>query len=314
MRRESGFTLIEVLVAGLVLVIGLIALTTVFVAGQSQASADTQQVQLIGIADQEIEQVRAAVSLNGFSALGMNTTPSQISNRVVRSTFFDPDTFVVTPVGTACYLITTNYDSVNTSAPTGHPVYGVTAPAGFTGWSLCDASTSVATDAEPIQVLSGAGPAPIVTWSATSVPQCANGAAAGITVPCWVPLSAGCTYTASSITTVPSCAATVYAFVTDTYVGCGSTPSAVACPSLSNSVLQCTAANMPTTTTASTPCGDARRLIVAVVPNPPDQTSPGVSHQLARVTPVYLSTILTDPTPAGANASSAGLTLNLSVL
>jgi prepilin-type N-terminal cleavage/methylation domain-containing protein len=312
LRANHGFTLIEVMVAALVIVLAFTALATIFVSGQSQASADVQQSQLINIADQELEQVRAAVATEGFDALGMSTTPAQLSTRVVRSTFFDPDSFIVTPSSTSCFLIANNYDSVTTGAATATPAYGISPPSGLVQWSTCGSNTTN-TDSEPLQVLTGTSPNPIVTWSSASVPQCATGTGGGVSVPCWTPLSAGCTSTATTITTVPSCAVTVYAFVTDTFVGCG-TSGGVGCPSTNaNGVLQCASTSLPTSTSASTTCGDARRVIIAVVPNPPNQGNPNPSHELARVTPVYLSTVFTDPNPAGSSSSSTGLALNLSV-
>jgi prepilin-type N-terminal cleavage/methylation domain-containing protein len=315
-KHEQGFTLIEVMVAALLLVVAFTALATVFISGQSQASANVQQAQLINVADQQLEQIRSAVTNRGFAALGMNTAPTRLSSRVVRNTFFDPDSFVVSGANaSSCLLVATNYDSVTTGAAAATPAYGVTAPAGFVQWSTCNSTASTSTNAEPLQVFAAgaASPTPIVTVS-SALPQCTTGSGGAITVPCWVPLTSGCTSAATTITTVPSCAATVYAFVTDTFIGCG-TSGGVTCPSTGSSgVVQCPTASLPTLTTGSTTCADARRVIVAVVPNPPNQSSPNVSHQLARVTPVYLSTIFTNPTPSGTSSGSAGLALNLSLL
>ncbi|MEA2159113.1 MAG: hypothetical protein QOD66_1493 [Solirubrobacteraceae bacterium] len=74
--------------------------------------------------------------------------------------------------------------------------------------------------------------------------------------------------------------ATVYTYVTETYVGC------------SSSLGSCTAA-----------AGDARRVIVAVLPNN------GGRYDIGQNSPVYLSTIFTNPVPTNQVNNSIGLTV-----
>ena len=311
---EDGIGLIEVLVAALVVVLAFTAMATIFISGQNQASADVQESQLINMADQEIEQVRAAVTATGFDSLGMSAAPTVLSDRVVQNTFFDPDNFVVAGNGVKCLLIATNYDSVTTTAGSETPAYGISAPSGLVQWSACNSTSTTSTDAEPLQIMSSG--TPIISWSST-VSQCSSGSG-GLSVPCWLPLTPNCSTTATDVTGLPSCAVTVYAFVSDTYVGCGTSggtaSDGTACPTVSSNVVDCAAADLPNSTSQSSTCGDARRLIIAVVPNPPDQTNATASHALARVTPVYLSTIFTNPLPSGSSADGTGLDLNLSVL
>jgi type II secretory pathway pseudopilin PulG len=305
-RDERGFTLIEVLVAGLVIVIGMIALAGVLIGAQNQASADVQQNQLINVADQQIEQVRGAVGTQGFLALGMSAVPSAQSTAKVRSTWFDPQNFVEG----GCFEIANNYDAVNVAANAAAP-YG-TAPTGFTPWSSCNAQS------EPLQTLTSGA---IVQEAGTSVGQCtgSGGTGTAIASPCWTKLNSSCTATGTYVITgVPACAVTVYTFVTDTYVGCGgatsttgtTTSAAQLCPDASSGTVQDGTAQalsscMTTSSSASQPCADARRVTVAVVPN--------VVHTNAQVTPLYLSSVFTNPQPSNDSGGSIGITAGVSL-
>jgi type II secretory pathway pseudopilin PulG len=83
---------------------------------------------------------------------------------------------------------------------------------------------------------------------------------------------------------VGSDTATVYTYVTETYVGC------------SSSLGSCTAA-----------AGDARRVIVAVLPHN------GGRYDIGQNSPVYLSTIFTNPVPTNQINNSIGLTLGVNL-
>jgi type II secretory pathway pseudopilin PulG len=97
--------------------------------------------------------------------------------------------------------------------------------------------------------------------------------------------------------------ATVDTYVTDTYVGC--TSSLGGCPTVSgNSVSGCT---FPMTTAASTECADARRVIVAVVP------APSAHQDAAQNSPVYISTIFTNPSPSNTPTNPLGINLGASI-
>jgi prepilin-type N-terminal cleavage/methylation domain-containing protein len=283
-RSQDGFTLVEVLVATLVLVLALVAMVGILIGGQSQSAASVQEAQLINIADQQIEHIRAAVATSGFSELAMSSAPSapsspESSSNIVHSTFKNPNTFVEG----SCYEVASNYDNVNTSASS--QPYG-TAPSGFVQWSYCGSD-----DGEPLAVLGSPATALInVTGTASA---CNTNTTTAITVPCTVSLYNGYT-------------ATVYAYVTDTFVGCGassysSTGNSCSLPSTSG---VCASGSYPTSTaTASTACSEARRVTVVVYP--------GGGGRLTRATPVFLSTIVTDPTPVTSQSGSLGLTLGI---
>jgi prepilin-type N-terminal cleavage/methylation domain-containing protein len=285
LKRQDGFTLVEVLVAAIVLVLALTAVVTVVVGGQSQSSATVQEAELINIADQQIEQVRAEVAASGFSELAMSSTPTapaspEAASNIVRNTFKNPNTFVES----SCYEIASNYDNVNTSA-SAQP-YG-TAPTGFMQWSYCGSD-----DGEPMAVLGS--PATALINVTTGTPSaCSTASSATITVPCTISLYNGYS-------------ATVYEYVTDTFVGCGAstyatTGSTCSLPSTSG---VCASSSYPTSTSpASTLCSDARRVTVAVYP--------GGAGRLALPTPVFLSTVIADPTPVTSQSGALGLTLGV---
>ncbi len=275
---QNGFTLIEVMVAALVSVLAFTALGVVLLGGVNQATADVRQAQLIDVADQQIEQVRAEVAADGFTALAMSSAPTAAAtSSTVQSTWTNPYAFLQTSAscGTSNeYLeIESNYDDISTSSP-------ANPPPGFNAWSNCG------TDGEPIQVLASSA---LVQQQATAA-ACSTSTAT---------ISSPCTESLGGAVTV-----TIYTFVTDTYVGCGESGS-VSCPTAtSGTVTSCASTNFPTSSASSTPCGDARRVTVVVVPS-------GELHA-SRSTPIYVSSIFTNPTPS-TNQQGTGIGLRLSV-
>ncbi len=102
---------------------------------------------------------------------------------------------------------------------------------------------------------------------------------------------------------VGSGTATVDTYVTDTYVGCTSTLGG--CPTVSgNTVSGC---SFPTSTASSTACADGRRVIVAVVP------SPSARQDAAQNSPVYVSTVFTNPTPSNTPTTAIGINLGAGI-
>lgn len=307
-NNQAGFTLIEVMVAALIIVIAFTSLAVVFIGGQNQSSATVEESQLINVADQQIEQIRAAVNAGSFDALGSDTVPSADSTwSAARSTYANPNNFefsssssataIANGTGpTACYDINANYDNVGaTGTQVSASTLGNEVPSGFQPWSYCGSY------GEPLVApLTGS---PLVHESTTSggiavkaCPLTASGAAvtagAKIYSPCYVNEGSNVYFN-------------VYTFVTDTYGECGTqTNSSTSCPSL-NSSSQVSGCTFPTSTSASTPCSDARRVTVAVYPAQAHQ-------QLGRATPVYISSIMTNPAPtSNQGGSPVGLTLGV---
>jgi type II secretory pathway pseudopilin PulG len=91
---------------------------------------------------------------------------------------------------------------------------------------------------------------------------------------------------------------TVYAYVTDTNLGCSTT--------------------LGSCSTVGTPVGDAKRVIVAVVQSNggTQNVSSGsttANYRIGQNTPVYVSTIFTNPVPTNQSNSTIGLTLGVSL-
>ncbi len=86
--------------------------------------------------------------------------------------------------------------------------------------------------------------------------------------------------------------AAVYAYVTDTNVGCNTGLTSGGCYG-----------------TGQTPLGDARRVIVAVVP----VSATGGRYNVGPNSPQFAATIFTNPTPTNAPNASIGLTLGLTI-
>jgi hypothetical protein len=245
--------MIEVLIAAVIGVTIVGAVTGLFLTGNDQSLASQRQSELIAVADQQIENIRQEVktNANGFAALAMSSLPATGSSATLTgapNTYTDPNHFVSASsgcgVGNEGYTIETNYDNTGAGVAT------------IPAWSSC------ATGVEPLVVqnstLTPTLPTGIVTPQQTSV------AVGGGT-------------------------ATVDSYVTDTNIG--------GCASVGSS---CSGA-------ATTYTGDARRVIVAVFFNGTTRWKTGGDS------PVYVSTIFTNPVPSNQTNSSIGITLGVQV-
>ena len=273
---EHGFTIIEVLMAALMLALIVGAASTLFVTGNDSSIAAQRESQLISVADQQIETIRQEVKTDGFAELAMQTTPSALPGSIPNTSPFstvkaDPSSFALAKSGCGGsseeYEIEANYD--NTADPnsiSGQPENPQsTSSSGVTSWSGCDSG------AEPLEILNSS---------------------LGFVKP-------------QQTVTVGTDTAVVDTYVTDTYVGCN-TVGSTACPTVSNGTLQSSACTFPSTSSpASTLCSDARRVIVAVVLDDHGRLNIGPSA------PVYVSSIFTNPTPANEPTSTIGITLGV---
>lgn len=281
--NEHGFTIIEVLVAAVILILVAAAGTTLFVGGADSSVAAQRRSQMISIADAQIETIRQEVKTKGFASLAMTGVPlalntTSIPNTVPSGDEVDPYFFAKNLGGGAgCgtngweYQISANYDL----AAGGTPTVPSSGASGVTSWQNCGAGY------EPLEIISSGFVAPQQTLSpATSS-----------------------SYTDTYV---------VDTFVTDTYVPC--TGGTVSCPTVTSSgsgtstveTVACPgSASFPSGTTSSTVCADARRVTVAVALNDHGNATIG------QATPVYVSTVFTNPTPANEPTTSIGLTLGV---
>lgn len=268
---EDGFTLIEVLMAALILVFVISAATVMFADGNDTSVASQRESQLIGVADQQIEAIRQKVKTEGFNELAMNTTPSNLPSAYAYTSYAstidtDPNTFAVAKSGCGAsneeYKIEANYDNTAEGAPVDPQN---TSQSASLPWSSCDSG------AEPLEI---------------------------------VPSTSLAFVTPQQTVSVGTDTAIIDTYVTDTYVGCNNNFSG--CPATTSGSIGCGSANFPTVASpSSTTCSDARRVIVAVVMNRHGRYNIGPSA------PVYVSAVFTNPTPSNEPTNSLGINLGV---
>lgn len=280
---EDGFTLIEVLVSILILVFVISAASALLAEGNQSSVAGERQAELISVADQQIEAIREEVKTKGYAALAMNAAPATGTNTYL------PYSCTAFSGSTCSGTYTTHADpndfAVARSGCGGSgEEYYIEANYDNTaeGQPEDPANTSVSgvtpwsgcdSGAEPLEIISSASLA-FVTPQQTGVAVGAD-------------------------------TATVDTYVTDTYVPCA-TGGTATCPTLSAGTVQSSTCAFPSVSSpSSTVCADARRVIVAVVLNNHGRYDTGPSS------PVYVSTVFTNPTPTNdaPTNSSLGLTL-----
>jgi prepilin-type N-terminal cleavage/methylation domain-containing protein len=267
---EHGFSLIEVLVAALILAAVVGGGVTLLIDGGNSAVAAQRDSQLISVADQQIETIREEVKTKGFDELAMSALPGTASNATLpysSTTYADPNHFVSSGTGTCGtyntgYDIEANYDNSSSGLASG-----------VTPWSGCTAG------AEPLEVIPAV--TPYVAGFVSPGPTTVSLGSTGQTV-------------------------TVDEYVTDTYVGCGGSTASITCPTTTTGSVVCpTTIGWPSSTASSTTCADARRLIVAVIPSSTGR------YDVGQTSPVYVSTIFTNPSPSNSASGTLGLTLGL---
>jgi prepilin-type N-terminal cleavage/methylation domain-containing protein len=110
-RDARGFTLIEVLVAMLVTLVVIGAMSTTFIQNNDSALAGQRQAQLYSVAQQQIEKIRTIVSRYGFSALALTAKPTAPTDAVLPTNPTDPNDFIRNwSSSSPSYLIEINYN------------------------------------------------------------------------------------------------------------------------------------------------------------------------------------------------------------
>jgi hypothetical protein len=269
--------LIEVVVAAAIGVLVIGASTMLFVAGNDSSASSQRQSQLIAVADQQIENLRHEAKTQGFGALAMNGQPQALPSSISNTTYSS-----TAPVDPNTFVST------------------VTGCGGSGGKELLiEANYDNTSEGLPVNPQNTATSG-VLPWS-----NCTS-TTSQVAEPLEI-LSGGFVQPQQNSVTVGSDTATVDSYVTDTYVGCNS-GGFTGCPSTTGGVVGCnSSSSWPTTTAASTTCADARRVVVAVVLNNHGRSNIGPN------TPVYVSTIFTNPTPSNTPTNSIGLTLGVNI-
>jgi type II secretory pathway pseudopilin PulG len=278
MRSDRGFTLVEVLVAALMMSLIVGAMAAMFLHGSDASVATQRQSQMISIADQQIENIRGQVKTSGFNKLAMSGQPAALPGTITNSSYSstlnaDPNAFVKSVTGCGSsneeLLIESNFNNTGEGVPL-NPAN--TSKSSLLPWVSCtNTGTLTGTGAqigEPLQILSN-----------------------GFVTP-------------QQSLTVGTDTFVVDTYVTDTYVGCNSSGLGN-CPTTSSGSVSCGA--WPSTT-ASTTCGDARRVIVAVILKQPGYSG-HARYDFGPTSPVYVSTVFTNPSPSNEPTSSIGFTI-----
>jgi type II secretory pathway pseudopilin PulG len=253
--EERGLTLVEVVVAAMLATIVIGASAALFATADNSALGTQRQAQLLAVANQQIEKIRDQVKTNtsGFSALAMSC---------------DPSSAACVPVPSGGSGAQLSYNS-NVYTDPNHWVSS-SSGCGANNEGYLIESNWDSSDEGPVSS--------VAPWTG-----CPTGGEPLL-------VSAGGIVTPYQTVTVGTGTATVYEYVTETYVGCAGS-------SVNSSLSAC----------GSSTNSDARRLIVAVVPNNAGSLDRGVNS------PQYMSTIFTNPVPSNQVNTSIGLSLGLSL-
>ncbi len=171
-HNEDGFTMIEALVAMVLALVVIGGMASLFANNQNSSLATQRQSELVTVAQQQIEQLRQQVKVNGFSALAMTSAPSASSDPT------DPGYYVTDSANS--YFIAANWNDANKTAS------GVAANiATYTGGTsagsepLCTSSTGVVSPT-PTPVIEGSNTVQV----STIVTQTNVGATPTTATPC----------------------------------------------------------------------------------------------------------------------------------
>lgn len=113
-EQQRGDTLIEVVVAAVLGVVIIGALTISFVSGNDSSLGAQREAQLVEVANQQMENIHQLVKVDGFSRLAMSSVPPAGSSATLKfssATPIDPNSFVTTCGTTSAYEIENNYDN-----------------------------------------------------------------------------------------------------------------------------------------------------------------------------------------------------------
>jgi prepilin-type N-terminal cleavage/methylation domain-containing protein len=111
-QQEPGFTLLEVIVAVLLIALVIGALGSFFVSDNDSALAGQRQVNLLAVAQAQIESIHQTVKQYGFTALWLNADPATPTDSTLPTNPGDPDDFVKGDgTSSASFLVEQNYNN-----------------------------------------------------------------------------------------------------------------------------------------------------------------------------------------------------------
>jgi prepilin-type N-terminal cleavage/methylation domain-containing protein len=120
LRSNSGFTLIEVMVAMLIGVLVIGAAAAAFASGNAASVANQRQSALVTVAQREIEKIRAEITPTTYSELALSAYPPTPTTSIG-----DPDYWVQHDgTASATYDIEENWDSASSTTAPGTPSGG----------------------------------------------------------------------------------------------------------------------------------------------------------------------------------------------
>jgi prepilin-type N-terminal cleavage/methylation domain-containing protein len=94
LRDTSGFTLIEILAAMVILISALAGITYFFASNNDSSLASQREVSQLSVVQQQIENVHQLVKQYGFSALAMSGNPAQPTDSTLPTDPTDPNDFI----------------------------------------------------------------------------------------------------------------------------------------------------------------------------------------------------------------------------
>jgi type II secretory pathway pseudopilin PulG len=113
LRAEDGFSLAELVIAILVMIMGVGALTALFVNNDNSSLAGQREVSQLAVLQQQIENIHQLVKQYGFGALAMSGNPAQPTDATLPGDPTDPNDFV-TGWGTSSEAFKVESDYNNT--------------------------------------------------------------------------------------------------------------------------------------------------------------------------------------------------------
>ncbi len=140
LSQESGLTMIEVVVTLFITVATVSVLAAYFVNASNSSLANTRQVDLLALAQKQIEAIRQQVKQSGFSTLGLSSLPAKAGADTDPS---NPTDFV-SSTGTS-FEVEENYDAPGTLLATEPLITGGTIAPIQTNVSAGNATATVYT-------------------------------------------------------------------------------------------------------------------------------------------------------------------------